>query len=93
MDELVLLFPLAGGVVWGCETAEEIDHVASGRGADPDVAVYDPQYISLCFSIAPAHIPDLRIWPKVVDLPIMAREIWVFLLYQYLSVKAWKVME
>lgn len=72
VDEFVLLCPLAGGGVWGCETAEEIDHIASGCGTGPNVAVYDPHYVSLCFHIAPTHVPNLRIGPKIVDISIVA---------------------
>ena len=66
MDEFVLLCALGGEG----ETAEEVDHIAGGEGADPNVAVYDPHDISLCFSIAPAHVPDLRIRPEIAGRPI-----------------------
>ena len=54
------------------QTAEEIDHTASGERTDPDVAVDNPYYISLCFSVAPAHVPDLRVRPKVVYSSLVA---------------------
>lgn len=72
MNEFVLLCPLAGEGIWGCETADEIDHIASGCGTGPNIAIYDPHYISLCFSIAPTHVPNLRVRPKVVDMSIAA---------------------
>ena len=70
MDEFIFLFSaIVVGIWWG-KTAEEIDHTAGGEGANPDVTVYDPHEISLCFSIASTHVPDLRIWPEIAAFSI-----------------------
>ena len=90
MNKFVFLFPRGIGAR---ETAEEINHVASGKGASPDVAIDNPYYISLCLSVTPTHVPDLRVWPEIVALPIATRKIRIFIFYQYFRIEVWKVKE
>jgi len=70
-----------------CKTAEQIYHACSHMGTDPDVAVDNPYYVPLRFTICSTHIPDLGIRAKVCNPAIAAREIWVFLFDEYLGVE------
>jgi len=88
VDEFVFLRPRG---IWACETAKEINHVASGEGTGPNVAVDNPYYISLCLPVTPTHVPDLRVRPEIVALPIATRKIRVFIFYQNFRIEVWKV--
>ena len=52
------------------KTAEQIHHATCNGGADPDIAIYDPQYIALGFTVCSAHIPNLGIRSQVTTSPI-----------------------
>lgn len=49
------------------KTTQSIDHPPAHPLAKPDIAVRNPDNIPLCLSVRAAHIPDLRVRPKVVD--------------------------
>ena len=82
MSEFVLSAWVAGG-----EAAEMVDHETSNIWVDPDVAVNNPDYVTLCFAISSTHISDLGIRPQVVCFAMVAREIGIFLLDEDLGVK------
>lgn len=46
-----------------CKTAKVVHHTACNAVTHPDITVYNPDDISFCFSISPAHIPNLGVWP------------------------------
>lgn len=54
------------------KAAEKVYHAACDWWSDPDVAVYDPDNVSLCFSVCPAHVPYLGVGPEVGDSAIAA---------------------
>ena len=73
------------------KSAETVHHQAGNAGADPDIAVNDPQYIALGFTVCSAHVADLRIRTQVVLATIMPAEVRVFILHQDLCIKGQKV--
>ena len=54
------------------EAAEAINHIPAYAPTDPDVAIDDPDDISLRLAIATAHIPDLGVWAQVVGITMFA---------------------
>lgn len=48
-----------------CEAAEEIHQSSCHQGADPDVAIDNPYYITFCLPVCSVHVPDLRVWTQV----------------------------
>ena len=54
------------------EAAEAINHVPTYAPTDPDVAVDDPDDISLRLAIAPTHVPDFRVRAQVVGITMLA---------------------
>ena len=87
MHEFVLCAWVAGR-----EAAKQVHHAASDTGADPDVAVYNPQNVPLCFTIAPAQIPDLRIRSQVLTFAVVAGKVRVLFFHQYFCIKGGEVV-
>ena len=54
------------------EAAKAINHVPAYTPTDPNIAVDDPDDVSLCLAIAPAHVPDLGVRAQVVGITMFA---------------------
>ena len=71
--------------------AKTVYHQAGNAGTHPDIAIDDPQYITLGFPVCSAHVADLRIRTQVVYAAIMPAEVGVFILHEDLRIKGRKV--
>ena len=69
------------------ETAEQIHHATCDEGADPDIAVYDPQYIPFGFPVCSAHIPNFRIRSQISSPPFSTGEIRILLFHHDPDIK------
>ena len=88
VNELVL-----SPFISGAEATELVDHETCDNFADPDIAVDDPYYVSFCFSVSSAHIPDLWVRSQVFFLAILTCEVWVFFFNENMGLEGWKVGE
>lgn len=62
------------------KSAKPVDHPPTDSFAYPNIAIYDPDNITLRLSISPAHVPNLWIWSQVVDtFPIWLEQRILFL--------------
>jgi hypothetical protein len=55
------------------EAAYFIHHAPTDAPANPDITVYDPDQVTLGFTVCPAHIPDLRVRAQVCPCTLRPR--------------------
>ena len=67
---------------------ELIDHPATSARVQPDIAIDNPNKISGCFSVSPAHVADLWIGSKTMRIGDKG---WVFVFYEYASMAVWVI--
>lgn len=73
------------------EAAKSIDHVRACAAWDPNVAVDDPDYISLRGPVAGAHVTDFGVRAQI--MLALAIEVWVFVFDEDLGVEGGEVID
>ena len=66
MDEFVFL---RVGIRYGREAAKAVHHETSYAWAYPHIAIDYPDDVAFGFAVGATHIPDLGVWPKIVQFP------------------------